>query len=86
MTNYNDFEEKEKFYLDEKLHNISNLANISAYIFNNLDNINWAGFYLVEDNELYLGPFQGKPACTNIQMGSGVCGTAAAKREVLVET
>jgi GAF domain-containing protein len=84
MTNYNDFVNNAKYYLDKELHTISNLANIAAYIFNNLDKINWAGFYLVEDNELYLGPFQGKPACTNIEMGKGVCGTSAAKRQVLV--
>ncbi|MBI9009116.1 MAG: GAF domain-containing protein [Tenericutes bacterium] len=84
MMNYNDFVNNAKFYLDKKIHKISNLANLSAYIFNNLENINWAGFYLIENGDLYLGPFQGKPACSNIQMGKGVCGTSAAKREVLV--
>jgi len=84
LINYNDFVINSKLYLDKKMRTISNLANLAAYIFNNLDHINWAGFYLVEDNELYLGPFQGKPASSNIQMGKGVCGTSALNKEVLV--
>jgi GAF domain-containing protein len=84
MTNYKDFVSNALFYLDKELHTISNLANISAYIFNNLDSVNWVGFYLIEDDELYLGPFQGKPACANIKIGKGVCGTSALKRQVLV--
>lgn len=55
---------------------IANLANISAVLFECMDNINWAGFYLVEDGELILGPFQGKSACIKIKKGRGVCGTA----------
>ena len=55
---------------------IANLANISAILFENMDNINWAGFYLVEDGQLVLGPFQGKSACIVIKKGRGVCGTA----------
>lgn len=55
---------------------IANLANISAILFENMDNVNWAGFYLVEDGELILGPFQGKSACIRIKKGRGVCGTA----------
>lgn len=55
---------------------IANLANISAILFENMDNTNWAGFYLVEDGQLVLGPFQGKSACIVIKKGRGVCGTA----------
>ena len=55
---------------------IANLANISAILFENMDNINWVGFYLVEDGQLVLGPFQGKSACIVIKKGRGVCGTA----------
>ena len=55
---------------------LANMANASALLYNTLENINWAGFYLVEDGKLVLGPFQGKPACTVIQIGKGVCGTA----------
>lgn len=65
---------------------IANLANLSALIWQTLDEINWAGFYLVEDQNLILGPFQGKPACIKIAFGRGVCGTAAQEdRTVLVE-
>ncbi|MGR5444799.1 GAF domain-containing protein [Vibrio jasicida] len=56
---------------------VANLANISSLLFMELDELNWAGFYLKNGNELVLGPFQGKPACVRIPMGRGVCGTAA---------
>ncbi|WJT08410.1 GAF domain-containing protein [Vibrio harveyi] len=56
---------------------IANLANISSLIFMELEDLNWAGFYLTKGDELVLGPFQGKPACVRIPMGRGVCGTAA---------
>ncbi|MCX2792119.1 GAF domain-containing protein [Vibrio sp. Sgm 5] len=56
---------------------VANLANISSLLFMELDELNWAGFYLKKGNELVLGPFQGKPACVRIPMGRSVCGTAA---------
>ena len=56
---------------------IANLANMSALLFQALKEINWAGFYLMKDGMLVLGPFQGKPACIRIPVGRGVCGTAA---------
>lgn len=55
---------------------ITTLANASAFLNELLDGINWVGFYLLEQGELRLGPFQGKPACTRIRVGAGVCGTA----------
>lgn len=55
---------------------LANLANASALLYQNLENINWAGFYLYKEGELVLGPFQGKTACTRIKIGKGVCGTA----------
>ncbi|MDX6304311.1 MAG: L-methionine (R)-S-oxide reductase [Blastocatellia bacterium] len=58
---------------------IANAANFSSLIFHSLPDLNWAGFYFVKDNELMLGPFQGRPACVRIAMGKGVCGTAAAE-------
>lgn len=65
---------------------IANMANFSALLYHTLPDINWAGFYLLRGNELVLGPFQGKPACIRIPLGTGVCGTAAARREtILVE-
>ena len=60
---------------------ITNLANASALLYTFMEDINWAGFYLYLDGSLILGPFQGKPACTTIAMGRGVCGTAALKEE-----
>lgn len=63
---------------------IANLANASAVINENLENLNWAGFYLFDQNDLVLGPFQGKPACVRIKIGRGVCGTAAEKNETLI--
>lgn len=62
---------------------IANLANISAYLNEILSNINWVGFYLLEDNELILGPFQGRVACVRIPIGKGVCGTAAYQRTTI---
>ncbi|MDW2276201.1 MULTISPECIES: GAF domain-containing protein [unclassified Vibrio] len=56
---------------------IANLANLSSLLFMELDDLNWAGFYLTKGEELILGPFQGKTACVRIPMGRGVCGTAA---------
>lgn len=71
---------------------IANLANISALIYERLEDTNWAGFYLMSDNlqgsaqELVLGPFQGKAACVRIPVGRGVCGTAVAdKQSQLIE-
>lgn len=62
---------------------IPNLANASALLWQILPDLNWAGFYLMEDGALYLGPFQGKTACIRIPLGQGVCGTAAQKDQVL---
>ena len=71
---------------------IANLANISAVLYERLEDTNWAGFYLMADNiqgteqELVLGPFQGKAACVRIPVGRGVCGTAVADKQAqLVE-
>jgi GAF domain-containing protein len=62
---------------------ISNLSNVSA-ILNTLENINWAGFYLVQNNELVLGPFQGDVACFKIPFGKGVCGSAWKEKKTLI--
>ncbi|MGN6514264.1 MAG: GAF domain-containing protein [Rhizomicrobium sp.] len=63
---------------------IANAANLASLIFTSLDDLNWAGFYFLKGGMLVLGPFQGRPACVRIEMGRGVCGTAAAKRQTLV--
>ena len=60
-------------------HLIANLANISALLYTSLPDINWAGFYLADEDRLILGPFQGNPACVEIAFGRGVCGMAAAQ-------
>jgi GAF domain-containing protein len=62
---------------------IANMANCAALIFNSVPHLNWAGFYLLKDGELVLGPFQGQPACVRIALGRGVCGTAAASLKML---
>ncbi|WP_420932811.1 GAF domain-containing protein [Alteromonas sp. A081] len=61
---------------------IANMANLSALLFNGLEDVNWAGFYLYKDEQLVLGPFQGQPACIRIPMGKGVCGTSASTQTV----
>ena len=65
-------------------HKIANYANASALLYDALDDINWAGFYFFEKDRLVLGPFQGKPACIEIPVGKGVCGTAFAAGETIV--
>lgn len=59
---------------------IANLSNISAILNVYMEDVNWAGFYLMKGDELVLGPFQGKPACIRIKIGEGVCGTAVLQR------
>jgi GAF domain-containing protein len=61
---------------------IANMANAAAAIFETLPDVNWVGFYRNVDGELVLGPFQGRPACIRIKFGDGVCGAAAASRQV----
>lgn len=88
MKNTN-FKTKEELYLflNKELEqmirfepdSLANLSNASALLWQYLDDINWSGFYIMRTGELVLGPFQGKPACVHISIGSGVCGTAAKK-------
>lgn len=63
---------------------IANAANLSALLWQGLPDLNWAGFYILRDGGLILGPFQGKPACVRIAIGKGVCGTAAAQRASVI--
>src|ERR1051325_8467451 len=63
---------------------VANAANFSSLIFHALPDLNWAGFYFAKDDELVLGPFQGKPACVRIKIGQGVCGAGAAKCETVI--
>ncbi len=70
--------------LEGETNSIANLSNASALLNQFLDQINWVGFYLMENGELVLGPFQGLPACVRIPVGRGVCGTAVSKGETIV--
>ena len=66
-----------KSILDMETDAVANMANVSSVLFNYLENLNWAGFYILKNGQLVLGPFQGKPACVRIALGRGVCGTCA---------
>jgi GAF domain-containing protein len=63
---------------------VANCANVASLLWHGLPRLNWAGFYLLEGDQLVLGPFQGRPACTRIALGRGVCGTAAAERRTIL--
>ncbi|MBQ9123368.1 MAG: GAF domain-containing protein [Lachnospiraceae bacterium] len=87
-------QDKEKMYkevsmhlkglLEDVPHTIANLANASALLNQAMREINWVGFYLMEEGQLVLGPFQGKTACVEIKVGRGVCGTAVERDEVML--
>ena len=79
---YNLFKEIEAI-VSKDIPLISNLANVSSLL-NKMEDINWIGFYLVKDDYLYLGPFQGEVACTIIKKGKGVCGTSFEKKETII--
>lgn len=70
--------------LNKEDHLISNLANVTALLKQSFDKISWVGFYLFDGRKLYLGPFQGKAACTSIEIGKGVCGKSAELKETII--
>lgn len=72
-----------KSIINKDLPLVSNLSNVAA-VLNKLENINWVGFYLVEGDTLYLGPFQGDVACTIIPKGKGVCGVSFERKETII--
>ena len=82
MTDYQELNESLEAMVEDVPHLVANLANASALLFDRMKDLNWAGFYLEQNGKLILGPFQGKPACVEIDWGKGVCGTAAEKDEV----
>ena len=84
MTDYIALQQSLRALISGVPYRIANLANASALLYEELPQLNWAGFYLLEGDALILGPFQGKPACIRIPMGKGVCGTAAARGETVV--
>ena len=82
--NYDLILENLKGYLSKGVPFITNLANMAAIIRYFFDEVNWVGFYLAEQDRLFLGPFQGLPACTEIPLGKGVCGIAAKNRKTMI--
>jgi GAF domain-containing protein len=76
---YRDLAEQLRALLAGERDRTANAANMAALIFHGLPDLNWAGFYFRQGGELVLGPFQGKPACVRIPLGTGVCGTAASR-------
>lgn len=79
MTDYGVLNSQLKALTEGIPYRCANLANAAALLWEHLDRINWAGFYMMEDGALILGPFQGKTACIRIPVGKGVCGTAVAE-------
>jgi len=82
MTNFNLVAAQLSALTDGIPYETANLANASALLWQEMDKINWVGFYKMVDGALVLGPFQGKPACIRIEVGKGVCGTAVAEDQV----
>ncbi|MGR5175176.1 GAF domain-containing protein [Vibrio parahaemolyticus] len=82
LENYERLAKQATALIESERDFIANLSNISALLFMELADLNWAGFYLMKEGELVLGPFQGKPACVRIPVGRGVCGTAVATNTV----
>jgi len=76
---YGDLAAQLKSLIEGEPDRVANAANMAALIYNSLPDLNWAGFYFAQGQELVLGPFQGQPACVRIPWGNGVCGTAAAR-------
>ena len=68
--------------IETEPHYVAALSNISALIYESLDRLNWAGFYLMDKGSLLVGPFQGRPACIRIEIGKGVCGTAVKEDKI----
>ena len=84
MVNYILLVSQAESVIENVPYTVTNLANISALIYDELSDLNWAGFYLMRDGKLILGPFQGKLACTQIPIGKGVCGTAVAENKTML--
>ena len=73
-----------KYLLSEEDNVLSNLSNLTAALNDTFEKISWVGFYLFDGSKLYLGPFQGKVACTQIEIGEGVCGTSAKEQKTII--
>ena len=84
MTDYKLLTEQMKALAEDEKWFVPVMSNASAILYDNMEDLNWAGFYIMRDGALVLGPFQGKVACINIPVGKGVCGTAVAKDETML--
>lgn len=84
MTNYPELLKIFPDLISGNPYDITLLANTSALLYEYLDHVNWVGFYIVKQNELWLGPFQGKIACTQIPFSKGVCGTCATQKKTIL--
>ena len=82
MTDYTLLMEQAASMVETEPHYVAALSNISALIYDSLDRLNWAGFYLMDKGSLLVGPFQGRPACIRIEIGKGVCGTAVKEDKI----
>jgi GAF domain-containing protein len=82
MTDYTLLVEQAASMVETEPHYVAALSNISALIFESMDSLNWAGFYLMDRGSLLVGPFQGRPACIRIEIGKGVCGTAVKEKKI----
>lgn len=82
--NYNELAKTLEALIQDNEYDMTILANSSALLYNNLENLNWVGFYINKNETLLLGPFQGKVACTTIPFSKGVCGKCASTKETVV--
>ena len=83
MTDYTTIKKQIELLLDEE-NKIAALCNVTACIMDQVSNLNWVGFYFINNDELVLGPFQGKVACTHLKIGQGVCGTSISQNQSIL--
>ena len=82
MTDYTLLAEQAASMIETEPHYVAARSNLSALIYESMDRLNWAGFYLMDRGSLLVGPFQGRPACIRIEIGKGVCGTAVKEEKI----
>ena len=82
MTDYALLTDQAAAMIQTEPHYVAALSNLSALIWESMDRLNWAGFYLMDKGSLLVGPFQGRPACIRIEIGKGVCGTAVKEEKI----
>ena len=82
MTDYALLADQAASMIETESHYVAALSNLSALIYDSMDRLNWAGFYMMDKGSLLVGPFQGRPACIRIEIGKGVCGTAVKEKKI----